>query len=217
MARAARRFGSAFGGVLPGATRRSRRREPRYQQIAIGGTGRRARPAQRLDHGHRRRTSVTARPGHASCHERRAAGCRFRSPDDRGVRRGARGGQTCGTRTASRNAAGGPGRAFDHHQAARAFRTIGDLPRRRRHHRRIGRIGRGNRRRRLDPCLRHAARAGDGGLGGQRLGAHLLPQARSGTAGDRRPLQDGRGHGPQASRASRAVLARRRRDHGRSH
>ena len=111
----------------------------------------------------------------------------------------------------------GQGDAVDDRHRAGAFRPVGDLPGRRRHHHRLGRIGRGSRRRRLDPRLRHAAGAGAGRLDRQRLGAHLLPQAGSGAARDRRPLQDGRGHGAGPARTGRPGLARRRCDRWRRH
>ncbi len=57
--------------------------------------------------------------------------------------------------------------------------------------------------------------AGAGRLGGKCLCTHLLPQARSGAAGDRRRLQDRRRHGAEPARAVGAALAGRRFDHGR--
>ncbi len=61
-----------------------------------------------------------------------------------------------------RDAAAGQGDALDHRDRAGALGPVALLPGRRRDHRRFGRVGRGDRRRRLDPRLRHAQGTGDG-------------------------------------------------------
>ena len=73
-----------------------------------------------------------------------------------------------------------------------AFRAIGGVPDRRGDRARLGRLGRRDRRRRIDPHLRHAARPRHGGLDGRCPGAHLLQPQRSRAARHRRLLPDRR-------------------------
>ena len=175
------------------------------ERIGHPASGRPAGRARHPDHGARGRRPGRLRPQAAAGPDGRPPGRRGEAGRHPGRRCRRRLDRSCGSRARDRSggtaAAAATGFAAD--REPDPFRAIGGVPVRRGHGAGLGRLGGRDRRRRLDPHLRHAARACHGGLHGRCQGADLLQPQRSRAAGHRRLLPDRREHGCATCAAGR--------------